>query len=63
MLEVKIMLSDCFLVIVSLETYSKAFCPQQKCVPLQMRRNTSLVVSGNGKIRDYYCRFNLSHFT
>jgi len=40
--EVKIMLSDCFLVIFSLGTYTKALCPQVKRVPLQMCRNTSL---------------------
>lgn len=44
------MLSDCFLVTVALEKYTKAFCPQEKCVLLQMHRNTALVISSNGKI-------------
>lgn len=44
--------SDWFLETVSLEIYTKASCPQEKCVPLQMHRNTSLVINSNGKRRD-----------
>lgn len=61
--EVEIMLSDCFLVIVSLEMCTKAFCPREKCAMLQMGRNTSPVISSNRKTRYYFCRFNLSCFT